>query len=79
MWVAASDGEKGYIRLGMDRALFEFAELQLSWRSQQPVGRIARGKYYGEYTVPLSAFRVLCLKAGLDYEEEKASAQRRAS
>ena len=77
-WVEGSGGAKGYVRIHMDQALFEFAELQLSSGRDDPVPRISKDENYDDYRVALTSLRVLCRACDKNYEDVFRASQVRA-
>ena len=77
-WVEASSGSTGYMRVHLDEALFEYAELRLSWRTDSPAPRITKDVNYDDYRVPLESVDVLCRLCGKVYDVILAAARERA-
>ena len=77
-WVEAGSGTEAYVRVHMDQALFEYAELRLSWGTDAPAQRITKDANYDDYRVPLDSLGVLCKVCGKDYGDVKGAAKARA-
>lgn len=76
--VATWVGDPGYVRMTMDEALYEHADLLLRWSGKASTPRISNDAGYGDYRVPLNALVVLCEKLDVDYDEALAQAEKNA-